>query len=51
MPYKIPALKFKGENDILLFSMSAADLREISYLNHRDVDREEGISYEIDNRV
>ncbi|MBM9514781.1 DGQHR domain-containing protein [Desulfogranum marinum] len=48
----IPALDIKQGNDktILLLSLTAGDLKEISYFNTRDVDRVEGLQRQFDNR-
>lgn len=44
MEGKIPALKIsQNERDMLLFSVPAKLLKEISYFNPREVDREKGI--------
>ena len=46
----VPAIDFKqGEETILLMSLTAGDLKEISYFNTRDVDREEGLQRKFDN--
>ena len=51
MPNKILALKFEqNERDILLFSIPAKDLINISYFNPHEKDRETGIQRPYDKR-
>lgn len=46
----IPAIGFEqNENIILLFNISAGDLKEISYFNARDIDRENGLQRKFDS--
>jgi len=47
----IPALRFEqNENILLLFNISAGDLKKISYFNTRDIDREDGLQRRFDNK-
>lgn len=47
----VAAINFEqGEETILLMSLTAGDLKEISYFNTRDVDREEGLQRKFDNK-
>lgn len=51
MAQTVPALQFQqGEYPLLLFNLSAGDLKELSYFNPRDLDRTKGLQRKFDNR-